>query len=145
MGTEPPADKKESPSVEQNDGQTEERGSRYKGYKGGQKRFTKKKVGNKEVTISKSKFKGALDALVDYYFDTGPTQAHDFKNTRKKISIYIYRYQVFCRSDDVNRGCEGTQLDGNDAKKTNQVRLRHISRRSKHQSDNSTSRTSRSI
>jgi hypothetical protein len=25
---------------------------------------------------------------VDYYFDTGPTQAHDFKKTHKKISSY---------------------------------------------------------
>jgi hypothetical protein len=40
------------------------------------------------VVISKSKFKGALNALVDYYFDTGPTLAHDFKKTHKKISTY---------------------------------------------------------
>jgi hypothetical protein len=38
--------------------------------------------------LSKSKLKGALDALTDYYFDTGPTQAHDFKKTHKKISTY---------------------------------------------------------
>jgi hypothetical protein len=104
MGTEPPADKKESPSVEQKDGQTEERGSRYKGYKGGQKRFTKKKDGNKEVTISKSKFKGALDALVDYCFDTGPTQANDFKKTHKKIPIYTgtkYSAEVMMSIEDM--------------------------------------------
>jgi hypothetical protein len=83
---EPQAEKKEPPSVET---PTEDRGSRSKGYKGGQKRFIKKKSGSKDVTISKSKFKGAIDALLDYYFDTGPTQAHDFKKTHKKIATYV--------------------------------------------------------
>jgi hypothetical protein len=88
MAIKPPAEKKDSQSTDQKEGQSEDRGSRYKGYKGGQKRFTKKKSGTKDVTISKSKFKGALDALTDYYFDTGPTQAHDFKKTHKTISTY---------------------------------------------------------
>jgi hypothetical protein len=85
MGMEPQAEKKESPSVEST---TDDRGNKPKSYRGSQKRFIKKKVGSKDVTISKSKFKGALDALEDYYFDTGPTQAHDFKKTHKKISTY---------------------------------------------------------
>jgi hypothetical protein len=90
MGIEPQAVKKESQPVEHKDVQADDRSSKYKGYKGGSRRFVRKKSGgSKDVTISKSKFKGALDALVDYYFDTGPTQqAHDFKKTHKKISTY---------------------------------------------------------
>jgi UDP-N-acetylmuramate-alanine ligase len=52
MGTEPPAEKKESQSVKQKDGQTDDRGSRYKGYKGGHKRFTQKKSVNSFHVIS---------------------------------------------------------------------------------------------
>jgi hypothetical protein len=92
MGTEPPAEKKEPPkTTEQRENQTEDRGSRSKGYRGNNyRRYGKPKVNNnnKETVTSKSKFKGAIDALQDYYFDTGPTQAHDFKKTHKKISIY---------------------------------------------------------
>jgi hypothetical protein len=82
MGMEPQAEKNEPPSSES---ATEDKTKRYRG---NQRRFIKKKTVHKEVSISKSKFKGALDALVDNYFDTGPTQAHDFKKTHKKISIY---------------------------------------------------------
>jgi hypothetical protein len=89
MGTEPPADKKEPPAVEQRVAQTDDQGSRTKGYKGGYKRYGKPKSNNKDTVVSKSKFKGAIDALLrDYYFDTGPTQAHDFKKTHKKIATY---------------------------------------------------------
>jgi hypothetical protein len=90
MGTEPPAEKKEPPATsEQRDTQTDDRGSRSKGYRGNNRRYGKpKSTTNKETITSKSKFKGAIDALQDYYFDTGPTQAHDFKKTHKKISTY---------------------------------------------------------
>jgi hypothetical protein len=89
MGTEPPAsEKKEPPVPEQRDTQTDDRGSRSKEYRGNHRRYGKKKNHIKEIVTSKSKFKGAIDALSDYYFDTGPTQAHDFKKTHKKISTY---------------------------------------------------------
>jgi hypothetical protein len=88
MGTEPPVDKKEPPAVEQRVAQTDDRGSRTKGYKGGYKRYGKPKSNNKDTVVSKSKFKGTIDALQDYFFDTGPTQAHDFKKTHKKIATY---------------------------------------------------------
>jgi hypothetical protein len=104
MGMEPQAEKKESQSAENKEVQAEDRGSGYKGYRGGPKRFTKKKSGSKEVTISKSKFKGALKALVDYYFDTGPTQAHDFKKTHKMISTYTgtkYLAEVMMSIEDM--------------------------------------------
>jgi hypothetical protein len=135
MGIEPQAEKKESQSAEHKDAQADDRSLKYKGYKGGSRRFTKKKsAGNKEVTISKSKFKGALDALVDYYFDTGPTQAHDFKKTHKKISTYTGSY-------DVNRGDESSQLDGNNAKETNQIRFRYDSRWCDNYSNHCSTRT----
>jgi hypothetical protein len=89
MGTEPPADKKEPPvAAEQRDTQTNDCGSRTKGYRGGYKRYggKSKNNSNKETIVNKKKFKGAIDALQDYYFDTGPTQAHDFKKTHRKIS-----------------------------------------------------------
>jgi hypothetical protein len=82
MGMEPQAEKTEAPPSES---ATEDKGKRFRG---NQRRFTKKKTVSKDVTISKTKFKGSLDALIDYYFDTGPTQAHDFKKTHKKISTY---------------------------------------------------------
>jgi hypothetical protein len=59
MGTEPPAEKKEPPAVEQRVAQTDDRGSRTKGYKGGYKRYNKPKSNNKDIVVSKSKFKGA--------------------------------------------------------------------------------------
>jgi hypothetical protein len=91
MGTEPPADKKEPPAAaEQRETQTEDRGSITKGYRGGYKRYGSKSKsnGNKDTIVSKKKSKGAIDALQDYFFDTGPTQAHDFKKTHRKISTY---------------------------------------------------------
>jgi hypothetical protein len=90
VGTEPPAEKKEPPTTtEQRENQTNDRGSRSKGYRGNHRQYGKSKSNtNKETVTSKSKFKGAIDALLDYYFDTGPTQAHDFKKTHKKISTY---------------------------------------------------------
>jgi hypothetical protein len=90
MGTEPPAEKKEPPpTAEQRDTQAEDRGPRSKGYRGNNyRRYGKSKANSsKEMVTSKSKFKGAIDALQEYYFDTGPTKAHDFKKTHKKISI----------------------------------------------------------
>jgi hypothetical protein len=106
MGIKPQAEKKESTSAENKDVQADDRGSKYKGgYKG--RRFIKKKSsGSKDVAISKSKFKGALDALVDYYFDTGPTQAHDFKKTHKKISAYTgtkYSAEVMMSIEELER------------------------------------------
>ena len=86
MGTESQADKKESPAMtEQRDTQTEDCGSRSKGYRGNHRRYGKPKSSSKETITSKSKLKGAIDAQEDYYFDTGPTQAHDFKKTHGKI------------------------------------------------------------
>jgi hypothetical protein len=76
MGTEPPADKKKPPAAaEQRETQTEDRGSRTKGYRGSYKRDggKSKSNGNKEAIVSKTKFKGAINALQDYYFDTGPS------------------------------------------------------------------------
>ena len=88
MGTEPPAEKKEPPAAESRETQSDNGGSRSKGYRGN-RRYGKSKASNKETTITtKTKFKGSIDALEDYYFDTGPTQAHDFKKTHKKISTY---------------------------------------------------------
>jgi hypothetical protein len=87
MGTEQPAEKKEPPANELRDTQTEDRGSRTKGYRGNHRRYGKSKNNvNKETVTSKSKFKGAINALLDYYFDTGPTQAHDFKKTHKRYT-----------------------------------------------------------
>jgi hypothetical protein len=89
MGTEPPAEKKEPPAAsEQRETQSDDRGSKSKGYRGNNRRYGKPKSTHRETVTNKSKFKGAIEALQDYYFDTGPTQAHDFKKTHKKISTY---------------------------------------------------------
>ena len=87
MGTEPPAEKKEPPATESRETQSDS-GSRSKGYRGNRRYGKPKTNNNKDTVTTKAKFKGAITDLEGYYFDTGPTQAHDFKKTHKKISTY---------------------------------------------------------
>ena len=88
MGTEPPAEKKEPPATESRETQSDNGGSRSKGYRGNRRYGKPKTNNNKDTVTTKAKFKGAITDLEGYYFDTGPTQAHDFKKTHKKISTY---------------------------------------------------------
>ncbi|OEU19808.1 hypothetical protein FRACYDRAFT_235871 [Fragilariopsis cylindrus CCMP1102] len=87
MGTEPPAEKKEPPTTEQS-AQSDDRSSKPKGYRGNRRYGKAKANNNKDTITTKAKFKGAITDLEGYYFDTGPTQAHDYKKTHRKISTY---------------------------------------------------------
>ena len=106
MGTEPPAEKNEpTGKTEQRESSPEERSSTRKGYRGGNRRYGKSKGNNnKEPIVNKTQFKGAITDLEEYYFDTGPTQAHDFKKTHKKIATYTgtkYSAEVMKSLDDL--------------------------------------------
>jgi hypothetical protein len=87
MGGEVQEEKRESPPQEQKEVPSQESGSRFRRgrNRGGRKSRSR---GNEASVIEKSDFKGACKDLEGYYFQSGPSQANDYKKTKDHIVTY---------------------------------------------------------
>jgi hypothetical protein len=86
MGVDVQEEKKESPPQEHKDVPSYESGSRSR--RSRHRNRKSRNRGNESSIIEKSEFKGACKELDGYYFQSGPSQANDYKKTKDQIVTY---------------------------------------------------------
>jgi hypothetical protein len=86
MGADVQDEKRESPPQEQKDIPSYESGSRNRRNQNRSRRTRNR--GNKSNIIEKTEFKGACKDLEGYYFQSGPSEANDYKKTKDQIVTY---------------------------------------------------------